>query len=268
MKKPDKRQICLAGSIVGAVFLAVYELFLKGFYGKEPLSGILDMVITRAVGSVVFIMLLSYLGFKVTDPFRKPFLKSLLITLPCFIVVVCNPPILGLYSGMAHLRFEGDQLAFYMFMFALQCIFVAIFEEFAFRGVVLLSIMEKRRSTNLQIFVSILLSAAVFALVHLVNMITSSPAAVIMQIGYSFLIGGMCAVVLIKTANIWLCVLLHAVFNFCGTLVDTLGAGGWASTPIIIFTVVLGVSVCAYVLVTLFRMDPKETDRIYQIKEK
>ena len=84
-----------------------------------------------------------------------------------------------------------------------------------------------------------------------------------LQVGYSFLIGAMYAVILFKTANIWLCVLLHAVYNFCGMLVPTLGAGTWWDVPTVIFTTVLAVATAVYTVVLFIKMDVRELDRLY-----
>jgi membrane protease YdiL (CAAX protease family) len=88
-----------------------------------------------------------------------------------------------------------------------------------------------------------------------------------MQIGYSFLIGAMCSVVLFKTANLWLCVALHAIYDFCGLLVPTLGDGSWWDVPTIVFTAVLAVATTAYMVVLFARMKPEEIDRIYRESE-
>ena len=140
-----------------------------------------------------------------------------------------------------------------------------MFEEFAFRGVVFLSILEKRRKNTLDVFISIVLTSAVFAVVHLFNIFGgASPVAVLMQIGYSFLIGGMCSVVLLRTANIWLCVILHATFNFCGYFMPTLGDGTWWDTPTVVITVLLSIVVTAYIVVSLIRTPTEITERLYK----
>ena len=76
----------------------------------------------------------------------------------------------------------------------------------------------------------------------------------------------MCAVVLFKTGNLWLCVILHAVYDFSGNLMPTLGAGTWWDTPTVVFTVILAVFTTVFYVVAFLRMDPRETDRIYPSK--
>ena len=124
--------------------------------------------------------------------------------------------------------------------------------------------MEKRRSSTKDLFVSIVLSSAVFGVIHLVNLFTSSPGAVLLQIGYSFLIGAMCAVVLIRTANIWLCVILHAVYDFCGSLVPTFGEGVIWTAPEVVLTVVISLAAAVYFILALVRTDVRCIDRIYK----
>ena len=84
-----------------------------------------------------------------------------------------------------------------------------------------------------------------------------------MQIGYSFLIGGMCAVILIKTYNIWLCVAVHAIFDFGGYFVQIMGAGNQWDPVTVILTAVIAVIVAVYIICALIKYDPGELDGIF-----
>ena len=115
------------------------------------------------------------------------------------------------------------------------------------------------------LFWSLILTSAVFGGVHLINVFMGAGiGGVILQIGYSFLIGAMCSVVLLKTRNIWLCVLLHAIYDFSGTLMPTLGAGTWWDTPTVIFTAVLAVATTAYLVWQFFVLDLGRVGEIYK----
>ncbi len=255
------RKLCIAITSVFGAFLLAYELFLNKSFEIEDtvIKELVDMTVTRMLGGVIFFTLTLYLGYKVLNPVKKPFLRALIFSLPAFAVVVNNLPIIPLIVGSAYVTGEAWEIA----LLAAECFAIGLFEEMAFRGVVLLGIMEKRRACVRDLIISILLSSAVFGAVHLVNLITSSPAAVILQIGYSFLIGAMCSVVLIKTANIWLCVILHALFDFCGSLVPKLGEGIIWDVPTVIITVVIAVFTTVYMFVSLIKTDASVTDRIY-----
>ena len=239
--------------VICGIAMLVLELAKFDYSANEIVSDIINMIITRALGSVMFIILVLRLGYRVTNPLKKPLGKSLLFILPCLLVVVNNLPIIALITGNAYLKYPPATVL----LFAIECLFVGMFEELAFRGAFFLMILEGRRKTKRQIFISTVLSSAVFGGVHLLNLLQGAgPGAVILQVGYSFLIGGMCAVVLLKTKNIWLCVLLHAIYNFCGTLVPTLGdfkSGGQWDPATITITAVLSVAVATYIILALVR---------------
>lgn len=229
----------------------------------EVLRPLVQMTLTRVIAAAVFFVILLSQGYRVLAPFRKPFWRSMLVSLPAFLVVVNNMPILSMIWGDAYIV-HGD--AVYWVWFALECLAIGLFEEIAFRGVILLRFAQTRRGTHKGLLVSILLSSAVFGAMHAVNLFAGAgPGAVLMQVGYSFLIGAMCSVVLFKTANLWLCVALHAIYDFCGALLPTLGAGHWWDTPTVIFTAVLAVATTVYMIVLFARMGPHETDRIYAL---
>ena len=144
-------------------------------------------------------------------------------TLPCFFVALLNPPVLSLIFKNSSLDYSGTKMAWYALTFAAECVAVAAFEETLFRGAVFLTVLENRRGDGKRIFASVAISSAIFAAAHLLNLFTSSPGAVLLQTGYSFLLGGMCAYTLLRTKNISFCVALHAIFNFCGTLTEKFG---------------------------------------------
>ncbi len=257
------RKICI-GIIIAAAPLLLWLEFGKPTLSSDPvLNPIISMTLTRMIGAVVFFALLLSEGYRILKPTRgfSPFGKFLLFFLPPFAVVVNNMPLLGLLWGEATI-IHGAPV--YWIWFALECLAISLFEEAAFRGVILPMFAERRYRTRKGLFMSIILTSAVFGLVHLVNLAMGAPPiAVIMQIGYSFLIGAMCSVVLFKTHNIWLCVLLHAVFDFGGKLIERLGAGKIWNTPTVIITAVLAVLTTAYLVWHFFRLDPESVGDMY-----
>lgn len=259
----SKRSIALAFTAACTVLLIAYELFVGNFlFGalNESARLLVDMTVTRLLGAAVFTVILVYLGYKVLNPIKNPFWRSLLICLPAFLVAVNNFPFSCVINGSAVIDAPMGKIAL---LFA-ECLAVALFEEMAFRGVIFLGFAERFRKSRKGIFLSIILSSAVFAVIHLLNLFTSSPIAVIMQIGYSFLIGGMCSVMLLKTQNIWLCVAAHAIFNFGGAIVSTCGHGEIWDTFTVVFTAVLAVLTFAYMLITFLKIDVSSVDGIYE----
>ncbi len=255
------RRVCLITIAVAAPILLWLE-FGKPTLSEDPvLAPLISMTLTRMIGAAVFFVLLLSEGYRVLNPLQKPFWRSMLFILPPLAVVINNMPILSMLWGDAYIV-HGAPI--YWIFFALECLAIGLFEEAAFRGVIFLMFAERRHTTRKGLFWSLILTSAVFGAVHLVNVaVGAGIGAVIRQIGYSFLIGAMCSVVLLKTRNIWLCVLLHAIYDFCGSLVPTLGAGHWWDTPTVVFTVILAVATTAYLVWQFFRLDLGEVGQIW-----
>ena len=262
MKNKRKISIIITALLVALMigyFVLSNLLDLNGQLGEE-LSRSLEMIVTRALGGGVFLAIIAYLGYKILNPVRKPFGRALIFCIPAFLVVINNLPIYPLTMGMA----EVTAPVWRILVLGLECLMVGFFEETCFRGTVLLGFLERRRETTLGRFVAIILSSAVFGAVHLVNILLgASPVAVVLQIGYSFLIGAMCSVVLMKTANIWLCVLLHAVFNFCGALVPSCGKGTVWEPFTVTITVIIALITIAYMTHSFFKIKTEEVDKLY-----
>ena len=222
---------------------------------------LINMTISRTLGGLAFLILGISCGFKVFNVFKVRSAKSIVLVIPAIIVALNNIPFLSILEGEAKITGNIWQL---LFLFA-ECLAVGFFEEMTFRSFVMLTVMEKRRSTRKQIFVSIIITSAIFGLVHLINMFTSSPVAVLLQICYSFLIGAMCAVVLLICGNVWICVLIHGLFNFMGAIVPTYGEGKliWDHIPTMIITAVVGVIVAVFYVVVFTKYDPENTDILY-----
>ena len=206
------RRVSLAVICVAAPLLLYLEVAKPTLSSDPVLAPLINMTLTRLIGAAVFLVLLLGEGYRVLNPLQKPFLRSLLFTLPPFLVVVNNMPILSMLWGDAYVVYTAPV---YWVCFSLECLAIGLFEELAFRGVIFLMFAEKRHATRKGLFWSLILTSAVFGAVHLANVLLGAGiGGVILQIGYSFLIGAMCSVVLLKTRNIWLCVLPTAKWTF------------------------------------------------------
>jgi membrane protease YdiL (CAAX protease family) len=259
MKRVSKRQVCLSIALVSIILLFVCEIFgfssLLGLPEGSRLAISLDMSVTRALGGIAFLAMLINLGYKVLDPKKIPFWRSILISLPAFVIAVNNFPFSTVISGEARVT-EGAPM---LLLLLVECIMVGFFEEMAFRGVIFLRILKKNPEDKLWQFLSIVLSSVIFGLVHLVNLLESSPGAVFLQIGYSALIGAMCAVILLKTANIWLCVVIHGLYNFAGAVIPRMGEGRVWDTFTVVLTVIVSLAVVTYMILLFLKGKTRTT---------
>lgn len=225
------------------------------FSQDEIAQKLWDAIAYRAVGSVIFILLIDEFRYRLSAPMHW---SQLTVLIPAWAVVINNLPILALLHGTATV--ERTDL---IWLFALQSFCIGLFEELIFRGVLFPFLLEKRRNSTKQIFWVTVISSAVFGLVHLSNLLEGAGfGATVLQVGYSFLIGAMCSIVLLKTGNLLHCILLHSVYNFCGQLLPTLGFGTWWDLPTVIITAVLAVAVGAWMLFVLLHVHPDEANAL------
>lgn len=259
-----KRAVSITLFGVLAVFLVLYELLLKNIlFGElgEWERSMTDMLITRAVGGGIFLVFTVYLGYRVLYPITRPVRKNILYILPALVIAVNNLPIIPLVSGKSEIVAGYDKIL----LLFLECMAIGFFEEMAFRSVIMLGIMENRRKTKKDILISILLSSAIFGLVHIVNIFISPSLMVVLQILYSALVGAMCAIVLLLTRNIWACVVLHGLFNFFGALIGECGKGRgfFDDPPTQILTAVIAIAVILVYILLFCKFDISRTDEFY-----
>ena len=274
MKKPLlTRKVCLIVLVACVALLAAFRVFFAdALSGSELMRSlisdddyrpaILNTLVMDALGSVVFVCMTVYMGYRVWG-IKKPWLKSLLFGLPALAVAINNAPIIGLATGNAYIT---DPVGGVLIILA-YCLAIGTFEEFAFRGLFFMMILEDRRKSTKQIFWTTAISSAVFGLVHLVNLaVGAGPGATLLQVGYSFLIGGMCAIVLLKTGSIWYCVLLHTVYDIGGTILYVGGGVRWDAVTVTI-TAVLGVAVAVFMAISLLRIKPEDIAFLFPEKK-
>lgn len=236
--------------ILALAAFAALELANIDFFGDQKLSGMFKSILTRGIGGILAIMLMKRLGYgRLLSVSGKPFRRPFLLTLPCLLVCVNNFPFIGLFTGNARVTSGAGFVA----LFALECISVGLFEEAVFRGIIFPIFLEKARGER-EIFKAVLFSSAVFGGVHLFNVFAGAGIApTLLQVGYSFLMGGMWAVSLLHYGHIWPCAAMHAIYNFGGMLIPNHGEGLVWDAWTVVITAVLGTAVGAYVLFYLFK---------------
>ena len=106
-------------------------------------------------------------------------------------------------------------------------------------------------------------SSVIFGVVHLANIFVASPGAVLLQIGYSALIGGLCCMVLLETGNIWLCAIIHALYNFGGGVVSRLGGGTIWTPAEVALTAILGALVAIFSVWRFLTMPLERAEELF-----
>lgn len=239
----------LAASYLSMAALAI--LYLCGVASFDS-SDEVGMTVTRACGSAAFVSLILYYG---TDVWRvkNGAAGAFLFAAPAFVIAVNNFPWIPFLSGGVEVTGTATDVA----MLALECLFIGIFEETAFRGIILDLVLERFGETKKGVFCSLVVTSAAFGLVHLFNLFAGAGfGATLQQVGYSFLIGGMCGVVFVKTRSLPIAILIHAVYDFCGYLIPRLGEGKIWTVPEIVLTAVVAVAVFVFYVREATRLEP------------
>ena len=258
MKVINKKKLYYLLFVVLAVLMLVAELLNMRLAYNSIEYDLVYNIITRAIGATMCMILMSYCSFtRLFSSFGK--LKNILLVLPCCLIAINNFPFIPMATGALKL----DTKWYLILLFALQCLLVGMFEETAFRGCVFMLLLEKKHNTIKDVFYSIVMSSFIFGAIHIVNLFVGAGiVSVVLQLGYSFLIGSMCAVVLLVTKKIWLPIFIHAVFNFAGGLVPTLGVGEIWDTPTIILTVIVSVAVAVYTVTLFFKRGVSDAEEL------
>lgn len=257
-KMKTKKLIYKICSASCAMVLAA--LLFSGAASLSPEDDV-GMMITRAVGAASILFLIAAFGYRILAPIPRGFLRALPSVLPCIAVAINNLHIIALVTGMASITAGTRQIM----LFFIECFFVGLFEEAAFRGVVQMALFERVGAKKYSVLVAIIISSAIFGVSHLANIISGADVgASILQAGYSFLTGGMFSFVLIRTRSIWFCAFLHGIYNFCGYLVPELGeASGSLWTPAqIVLTASVAMIVGIYVVVYFIKTSSSETKNL------
>ena len=235
--------VLLAGCVV-------LEFGKFAFTGDSVHDLILNTGLTRLLAGVLFLLLIKESGLRVFSwtPAGE-FATSVLLTLPALLVAVNNLPAISLATGDCGIT----DTPLWVAIFFVQCMCVGFFEELAFRGL-LFPYFLKKCKTRLHVFLCIAGTSCLFGLYHLLNLLEGAGIGpVLRQVGYSALVGAMCAACMLLTGNVVVPVILHGVYNFCGLVVPTLGGGTWWDVPTIVITVVLAVAATAYFAVVFVR---------------
>ena len=243
--------------LVGAVGfpISIFTFLIKDYSA----ANLVGTFLARLICCLLPIYLIFALKLK-QILYLKGFLNRFLLIIPFVLVAVNNFPFIAVYSKEA----VCATLNWHEWLFYVFAVFGGVLlEELTFRGLVLPTLYRKLNGKKHGLFLSVLYSSLLFGGAHIFNLLSGAGiGAVVMQVGYSFLIGGMCAIAFIKTGNFYNAVILHFIFNFGGLLLNyKMISGSIWDTATIIITAVLAVLVIVYAVYILFETNNCEFDK-------
>lgn len=233
------------------LFEAIHIDIISDDYEANKL---LTSVIYHLVIGALLLWLIYLVGNTPYISWKGTTFKKLLWCLPCLLVAIVNFPFASLITGeMSITRMD------LMWLYIIYVISIALIEEIVFRGILLYLCLDYLRNAKYKYFFAALITTAIFALFHLTNLFVGMGILdVLLQVGYTFLIGGMFAVMMLKTNNVWLCVIIHALFDFGGLLSMEIADGNpWDNQVFWILTIVCGILCAGHIIVSLINMERK-----------
>ena len=245
--------------ILGILCYVFFEI-VKMPIVEDPIANhFLNATFSRMGLSLLFIWLLYIFGGRDYLLFNKNIGMMLLWSLPCFMVAIVNFPWYSTFVSANFSIARGDLIGLYI----LYIVFVALAEELIFRGVILVLLKDWFRNVRHAPILITVIGAGVFALFHLTNLfIGVGIGDVLLQCAYTFLIGAMLMVTMLKTKNIWICVVVHAIFNYGGLIqTEHIGSGEPWDLAFWILTIVSGVLCAGHIIYTLIKLDKNYASR-------
>ena len=250
MKKPYL-VITILLTILGVLCFIFFEVVNTTILSDPLANKFLCGFISRFALSLLFGWLLFIFGGKNILICGKRSLVGIAWALPCFMVAFVNYPYTAIANGTASID-RSDLIGLY----ALYIVGIALLEELIFRGIMLFLAKDYFKNKRHAPLLITVICSLVFSLFHLTNLFTGADLGyTLLQCVYTFLIGAMLTVTMLKLNNIWLCFVIHAIFDFCGLIIIHLGSGNAWDTAFWILTIVSGLLCAGHVIYTLIKLD-------------
>lgn len=255
--------LCTLFAIAGAS-LPVEKLFALFITGDATLCFFLSNTVLRLVLSFIAVLFIRKYRFnKVFSVFNR---KGLATIICGGIIAVNNFPIIGLLGGNVRITASDRDLL----LFVCYCVSIGLFEELSFRAIVFPIVAGIFGDKKHGLFLSVLVSSAVFGMAHIVNVLSGAGVlSTVLQVGYSFLLGGLCATLVVKTENVIPSIIIHSLYDVGGLICDEFGGGivlavgdRW-DTLTVVMTAVVTVIILIYIAFVLAKGDGKATKRLF-----
>lgn len=262
VKTPISHIIIITLFAVGGASLPLDKLF--GLFIDDTLTAKLVSGITvRAVLTVIAAYFIFKYGFEKALK-TKPSGLALLVVVPSLAVAVNNFPIIGVCYGNVTFQADAVQLVLYVIF----CASVGFYEEFVFRGLVFPLCYRVVKKGKYGVFWAVALSSAVFGASHLINVFAGAGiGATALQVGYSFLIGAMCAISTAATKNLFVAATLHSVYDIGGLALSYVAVGNQWDFVTVVITALLGIVVAIYMTAVCLKIPTESLEKTYFAEE-
>lgn len=238
--------------ILVSVTVAFYFLPLS-LSENEKLNGLVKNLILQLATLILLLYIAKKCGFSDILKVKKGKTPAVLVIFS-FLVAIANFPFYSLLTNKAEIT-DFSILP----LFILSCLVTALEEELFFRGIIYSMIKEKLAKRKNQIIETVVLSSLIFSLFHLFNLLSGNIGFVLLQVFYTFFLGCLLATLKESTNCVYIGVFVHALFNFCGGILDYAGSGEYFTLPLVLTVVTIAIVTGVLTLCQLLKLN-KKTD--------
>lgn len=258
----SRERIWKRGEFALILILCVATLLLDFFkisYSKNELHNkYIAKIVQQGIGVFAALLLLKRLNVKI---FGMP--QQGLYLILGLIVAIDNFQWSSFLNGNMEL-INNKPLDF--LLFGGYCLSVGLFEECIFRGVIFSLLAGQFSKDKSGLWKTYIVSSLIFAAAHLMNGLSFGT---ILQVGYTFLTGGLFGFILMKTKNVFCCGFIHALYNFGGLLFETsenmgLGTGVIFDLGTVLTMFVISVIAGIFVLYSVKKYTEEEQLELYE----
>jgi membrane protease YdiL (CAAX protease family) len=265
IKKFSDRTPIIFSFVTTILILAVFSITQSGFadlFGvdiTDPVpnanSFTASLLVEVLFSGLVMLILVMLKMPSVNNPFKKGFFKGLGLGWFFILAAIVSFAFFFDFSKAGSIE-QSKWLLLIPFFFV--ALLTGVFEELMCRGILYNVINNKYK-----LHAAVLLSAAIFGVVHFINLISQSLAETAVQVLFAFGAGVLFAAVYARCKTVWAGVLLHGLVNFSEYAATTLAPVEQSNeTLIAIFEVVFAV---AAICIGLYLIRKKKTADIMRL---
>ena len=264
MRKAAIRHPIAASLAVTVIFVAAMLLGSLLLYYAPPfflLNGaFLQQFVAETVICLVGIALIAIFGYGHIWNQTEKFGKGLI----CggYILIIS---VISAISGLSYeISTRGPDFARYLepgwklVVFLLTAFLIGLGEESFFRGVIANLFWDKHAKDPAGVWTATIYSGLIFGLMHVINLLSSEPVGVMVQMTGVIAMGMAFTAIYYRTKNLWVTIFLHAFLDFCALLPTAL-FGGSIDSEISSYTPVTAItSSVPYIIVTMVLLRKKK----------
>ena len=264
-----KAVVIIIGIVITALFLVLMNLVgvaathLTSITDSYMLQFIAELGVAVYAIGVLFLMGYQQSLKKTGVGFLRGFYIGGFMVGYCVYVLVAQL-FLQSVSGTDGVRSAGGIIIYILTMF-----FVGMNEEVIMRGIVLNLFADCFSNTRRGVLAAIILSSMIFGAAHIPNVLSGVPlSSALIQALQATLLGVLFAAIYLRSGNLWICIIIHALVDFGGLMASGIFGNGDMTDMIGNLSILnLVVTVPLFLIPCIVLLRKSKLDEIVEMRE-